>query len=133
MAATTTAPVLDSADWVFDLVLSQDDGTPFNLTGSTIRVVLRTYVGFEVVDTCTTDGGTGSLIVTDAVNGKVSLRSKASVRTWRLSPAVASLPIPMTVIGDVLRWTTGAPSSETDALGEIRFLVRAGTTERPSP
>ncbi len=122
-------PLPDTDTWKIDLTLG-DSGTgqPFNLTGTVLKVTFRDYVTFAEVVTLSTAPTNAAFTITDAPNGKVSIVSPASARTYRIARPLAGTPaiLVSTIIGDVMRTVgSGAP----EFIGQIQLRVRAGTTE----
>lgn len=135
-------PLVDAEVWRYDLVLgTPSDGTnpavPFDLTGSDLTMVFRTRLTWEVVATMSTiptwPGLDGSITITDAPAGKVSIVSDPWRRTYRVSSLPGGLVQHVAVTGDVLRLLKSDLTSRPEYLGSIDFPLRASTTQWPAP
>lgn len=116
---------LDTEDWEFDVTITDRDGNPINLSGSSLRLTFVALADGDVVSQHATAPGIG-LAIKDGPNGVLTVTSAASVRTWQCPDGIGSLNFPQTVIGDVMR--RAGPGQPYRALQRIALEVLPGTT-----
>jgi hypothetical protein len=137
--------LLDAEIWRYDLVLGSPasaDGTtpaqPFDLTGSDLTIVFRTVLLWAPVSTLSTiatwPGLDGTITITNAAAGAVSIASDPWLRTYRV-PALSSGRgvFKVDVVGDVLRLAQNDAQARPEYLGSINFPLRASTTQWAPP
>lgn len=119
----------DAAVWRETFVIGDTTtGEPMSLVGRSFLITFRVLQSWAEVVTVGTGLGDGSLSITDAAAGSLSLVSLPAQRPYTVPLGnVGSLLYERSVRGDVLSWLTAKPA-EPEYMGYIIFNLRASTT-----